>query len=179
REWRQGSDILLVSDARGIVFIANQPGWRYRQLQPLSDSDRSELKATRQYDKQPLTPLEHRALRHFDENSYLARVEGPDGTADYLWESLPLTAEGWTLHLLRRPQAAIEDSRNAGLAAAGVWLTLVFLLLFLNQRWRLARLRQRSREELEKLVEERTRDLRTAQDGLVQSAKLAALGQMS
>ncbi|MFW0757406.1 sensor histidine kinase [Pseudomonas sp. H11T01] len=179
REWRQGSDTLLVSDARGIVFIANQPGWRYRLLQPLSESDRAELKATRQYDKQPLTPLEYRAVRHFDKNSYLARVEGPDGTADYLWESLPLTAEGWTLHLLRRPQAAIEDSRNAGLAAAGVWLTLVFLLLFLNQRWRLARLRQRSREELEKLVEERTRDLRTAQDGLVQSAKLAALGQMS
>ena len=40
-------------------------------------------------------------------------------------------------------------------------------------------LRQRNREELEELVEVRTRDLRTAQDGLVQSAKLAALGQMS
>jgi two-component system C4-dicarboxylate transport sensor histidine kinase DctB len=179
REWRQGTDTLLVSDARGIVFIANQPGWRYRQLQPLSQSDRAELKATRQYDKQPLTPLEYHAVRRFDENSYLARVEGPDGTADYLWESLPLTAEGWTLHLLRRPQAALDEGRNAALAAAGVWLTLVFLLLFLNQRWRLARLRQRSREELENLVQERTRDLRTAQDGLVQSAKLAALGQMS
>ena len=179
REWRQGSDTLLVSDARGIIFIANQPGWRYRLLQPLSENDQAELKATRQYDKQSLTPLQYRAVRRFDDNSYLARVEGPDSTEDYLWESLPLTDEGWTLHLLRRPQAAIEDSRNAGLAAAGVWLTLVFLLLFLNQRWRLARLRQRSREELENLVEERTRDLRTAQDGLVQSAKLAALGQMS
>ncbi len=179
REWRQGSDTLLVSDARGIVFIANQPGWRYRYLQPLSDADRAELQATRQYDKQPLTPLAYQAVRRFDDNSYLARVDGPDGEQDYLWESLPLTAEGWTLHLLRKPQAALEDSRNAGLAAAGAWLALVFLLLFLNQRWRLARLRQRSREELEKLVEERTRDLRTAQDGLVQSAKLAALGQMS
>ncbi|CAI8889022.1 ATP-binding protein [Pseudomonas chlororaphis] len=179
REWSQGSDTLLVSDARGIVFIANQPGWRYRQLRPLSDSDRVELKATRQYDKQLLTPLEHRPLRRFDDDSTLTRVEGPDGSVDYLWESLPLATEGWTLHLLRRPQIAFEDRRNAGLAAAGAWLTLVFLLLFLNQRWRLARLRQRSREELERLVEERTRDLRTAQDGLVQSAKLAALGQMS
>ncbi len=179
REWRQGSDTLLVSDARGIIFIANRPGWRYRHLQPLSDSDRAELKATRQYDKQPLQPLAHEPLRHFDDNSHLARVETPDGSTDYLWKSLPLTAEGWTLHLLRRPQIAFEDLRNAGLAAAGLWLTLVFLLLFLNQRWRLARLRQRSREELERLVEERTRDLRTAQDGLVQSAKLAALGQMS
>ncbi|KQW09098.1 MULTISPECIES: sensor histidine kinase [Pseudomonas] len=179
REWRQGSDTLLVSDAKGIVFIANRPGWRYRHLQPLSDSDRAELKATRQYDKQPLQPLAYEPLRRFDDNSHLARVETPDGSAHYLWESLPLTAEGWTLHLLRRPQIAFEDRRNAGLAAAGSWLALVFLLLFLNQRWRLAKLRQRSREELERLVEERTRDLRTAQDGLVQSAKLAALGQMS
>ena len=118
-------------------------------------------------------------MRRFDDNSDLTRVVGPDGAANYLWESLPLSTEGWTLHLLRRPQIAFEDSRNAGLAAAGLWLAVVFLLLFLNQRWRLAKLRQRSREELEQLVEERTRDLRTAQDGLVQSAKLAALGQMS
>ncbi len=179
REWRQGSDTLLVSDARGIIFIANRDGWRYRHLKPLSDSDRAELKATRQYDKQPLQPLAYEALRRFDDNSHLARVETPAGPADYLWESLPLNAEGWTLHLLRQPQIAFEDRRNAGLAAAGLWLALVFLLLFLNQRWRLAKLRQRSRQELERLVEERTRDLRTAQDGLVQSAKLAALGQMS
>lgn len=179
REWRQGSDVLLVSDARGIVFIANQPGWRYRQLQPLSPADLAELGRTRQYDRQPLTPLVHSELRRFDDSSRLMKVEGPEGPADYLWESLPLAAEGWTLHLLRRPQNAAEDSRNAGLAAAGLWLALVFLGLFLSQRWRLARLRLRSREELERLVEARTRELRTAQEGLVQSAKLAALGQMS
>jgi two-component system C4-dicarboxylate transport sensor histidine kinase DctB len=179
REWSLGSDTLLVSDARGIIFIANQPGWRYRLLRPLSNLDHAELKSTRQYDKQVLTPLKFESLLHFDDNSDLARVEGPDGQADYLWESLSLDSEGWTLHLLRRPQVAFEDSRNAALAAAGLWLTLVFLLLFLNQRWRLAKMRQRSREELEQLVLERTRDLRTAQEGLVQSAKLAALGQMS
>jgi two-component system C4-dicarboxylate transport sensor histidine kinase DctB len=158
REWSQGSDTLLVSDARGIIFIANQPGWRYRSLRPLDSRDMAEIKRTRQYDKQSLVPLTHLSLRHFDDNSDLRRVEGPDGTADYLWESLPLTTEGWTLHLLRRPQVAFEDLRNAGLAAAGVWLALVFLLLFLNQRWRLSKVRQRSREELEQLVEERTRD---------------------
>ncbi|WP_395598183.1 ATP-binding protein [Pseudomonas sp. A1437] len=179
REWSQGNDTLLVSDARGIIFIANQPGWRYRSLRPLSASDQAEIKTTRQYDKQSLTPLTHLSIRRFDDNSDLRRVEGPQGTADYLWESLPLTTEGWTLHLLRRPQVAFEDLRNAGLAAAGVWLALVFLLLFLNQRWRLSKVRQRNREELEQLVEERTRELRTAQEGLVQSAKLAALGQMS
>ncbi|MGH8418920.1 MAG: sensor histidine kinase [Pseudomonas sp.] len=177
--WAQGDDLLLVSDAKGIVFIANQPGWRYRTLRSLSEQDRAELSSTRQYDKQPLTPLTQQPLRTFNDNSRLSRVVAPDGPADYLWQSLPLQPEGWTLHLLRKPQPAAEDIRNAALAAAGTWLTLVFLGLFLYQRWRLARLRQRSREELEQLVEERTRDLQTAQEGLVQSTKLAALGQMS
>ncbi|TDV70064.1 ATP-binding protein [Pseudomonas sp. LP_7_YM] len=177
--WAQGDDLLLVSDAKGIVFIANQPGWRYRALEPLSEQDRAELSSTRQYDKQPLTPLIQQPLRTFNAHSHLSQVVAPDGTADYLWQSLPLQPEGWTLHLLRKPQPASEDVRNAALAAAGTWLTLVFLGLFLYQRWRLARLRQRSREELEQLVEARTRALQTAQDGLVQSTKLAALGQMS
>jgi two-component system C4-dicarboxylate transport sensor histidine kinase DctB len=177
--WAQGDDQLLVSDAKGIVFIANQPGWRYRALRPLSDQDRAELTRTRQYDKQPLMPLVHETLRTFNDNSRLSRIDGVGGATDFLWQSLPLEAEGWTLHLLRKPQPAAEDVRNAALAAAGIWLTLVFLGLFLYQRWRLARMRQRSREELEQLVEARTRDLQTAQDGLVQSTKLAALGQMS
>ncbi len=178
REWRQGSDILLVSDARGITFIANQDGWRYRELQPLSGADRAELAETRQYDKHPLVPLQHEVLTRFAENSTLSRVHGPAGTGEYLWESLPLGSEAWTLHLLRKPQV-VADGRNAALAAAAVWLSLVFAALFLSQRLRLARLRQRSREELKRQVEERTRELRTAQEGLVQSAKLAALGQMS
>ncbi|WP_455913238.1 sensor histidine kinase [Pseudomonas syringae] len=177
--WAQNDDLLLVSDAKGIVFIANQPGWRYRALRPLNEQERAELASTRQYDKQPLTPLHQEPLLAFGENSHLSRVDAPNEQADFLWQSMPLPTEGWTLHLLRKPQPASEDARNAGLAAAGIWLTLVFLGLFLYQRWRLARVRQRSREELERLVEERTRDLQTAQDGLVQSTKLAALGQMS
>ncbi|NER58962.1 sensor histidine kinase [Pseudomonas sp. MAFF212428] len=178
REWRQGSDVLLVSDARGIIFIANQDDWRYRELNPLSAADFNELDATRQYDKQALLPLQRQVLTRFDDNSHLVRVQRPEGSTDYLWESLPLEAEGWTLHLLRKPQAG-DEGRNAGLAAAALWLTLVFAVLFVSQRLRLARLRKRSRDELKRLVEERTRELRTAQEGLVQSTKLAALGQMS
>ncbi|MEE4750301.1 ATP-binding protein [Pseudomonas alliivorans] len=179
QEWGQGDDLLMVSDDKGIVFIANQPGWRYRELETISVENRSELLRTRQYDKKPLTPLRSRVIEHLGEHSQLRRVDGPDGTEDYLWQSLPLPDENWTLHLLRKPPLANEDIRNAGIAAAGIWLALVFLGLFLYQRWRLARLRERSRDELERLVQERTRDLQTAQDGLVQSAKLAALGQMS
>ncbi|MCF5601137.1 sensor histidine kinase, partial [Pseudomonas syringae] len=167
QEWGQGDDLLLVSDEKGIVFIANRPDWRYHELLPIPVEGRADLLRTRQYDKKPLSPLRSRVIDRFGINSHLSRVDGPDGTADYLWQSLPLPDEHWTLHLLRKPPASSEDVRNAGLAAAGIWLALVFLGLFLYQRWRLARLRERSRDELEQLVQERTRDLQTAQDGLV------------
>ena len=177
-DWSAHPDLILASDAKDVVFLANRPAWRYRQLRPLNDAERAELAATRQYDKQPLQALRYGELRTLGENSHLRRVDGPNGAEDLLWESLALPSEGWTLHLLSAPQSG-NAARDASLAAGGVWLALVFLGLFLHQRWRLARLRQRSRAELERLVERRTADLRTAQDGLVQAAKLAALGQMS
>ncbi|WP_424798495.1 cache domain-containing protein, partial [Pseudomonas viridiflava] len=114
QEWGQGDDLLMVSDDKGIVFIANQPGWRYRELEPISLENRSELLRTRQYDKKPLTPLRSRVIDQLGEHSQLRRVDGPDGTADYLWQSLPLPDENWTLHLLRKPPLANEDIRNAG-----------------------------------------------------------------
>ncbi|MFP3449176.1 sensor histidine kinase, partial [Pseudomonas sp. SIMBA_067] len=87
------------------------------------------LAETRQYDKQPLVPLQHQVLTRFAEYSTLSRVEGPQGSAEYLWESLPLEGDHWTLHLLRKPQVA-ADGRNAALGAAAVWLSLVFAALF-------------------------------------------------
>ena len=109
----------------------------------------------------------------------MVRVDGQDISGDYLWQSAGLPEDDWTLHLLRNPHGVQSDVTSARLAAAGVWLALVFLVLWLQQRRRLARLRQRNQKELERLVEQRTAALRTAQDGLVQAAKLAALGQMS
>jgi two-component system C4-dicarboxylate transport sensor histidine kinase DctB len=35
QQWSQTPDLVLVSDAKGIVFLANRQEWRYRELQPL------------------------------------------------------------------------------------------------------------------------------------------------
>lgn len=177
--WSQSPDILLVTDARGVVFIANQSPWRYRMLRPLTDQDRTELEEVRQYYNRPLSLLEHQVQQVLGEGQHRVKVQGMSPVEDYLWSSLPLPAEGWTLHLLR-PNTGWEDqARTAALAAAGIWLALGFAILLLLQRRRLAFERRRRAEELEALVEARTLELRTAQDGLVQATKLAALGQMS
>lgn len=177
QSWSQRPDTVLVSDGRGIVFIANHTRWRYRILEPLATGDQRALEASRQYDRQPLTPLLYQTLDQLESGPRVVRLE--DETLSYLWSSLPLPEEGWTLHLWQSLEAATAESRVAALAGAGAWFALAFAGLLWQQRWRLARERQRSRNELEQLVEARTAALRTAQDGLVQAAKLAALGQMS
>jgi two-component system C4-dicarboxylate transport sensor histidine kinase DctB len=41
--WAQGDDLLLVSDGKGIVFIANQPGWRQAAADALDSSATSHV----------------------------------------------------------------------------------------------------------------------------------------
>ena len=179
REWVGQSGILLITDALDIVILSNRPAWRFRYLRPLSDEVRGRLVAARRYAEQNLQPLHSKLLQRIDEDSERRQVDGPDGRHVYFWQRLSLPAENWTLHLLQEPQLIATNVRSYRLAAAGVWMTLAFLLLYLAQRRKTRRVEQRSRVELEHLVEARTRELRTAQDGLVHAARMAALGQMS
>ena len=176
REWSRGRDIVFASDPHGVVFLASQPSWLYRTLLPLDAQTTTELSQTHQYPLDKLRPLPARTLQPLQDGARLVQLSAPGGDLSYLWQSLPLPAEGWTLHLLRNPGAAAGAARNAGFIAAGAWTTLVFLGLFLHQRSRVARLQQRSRAELEHLVKQHTVALRTAQDELVQAAQQAALG---
>ncbi|MCQ4241168.1 sensor histidine kinase [Stutzerimonas stutzeri] len=179
REWAGQSGILLITDSLDIVILSNRPAWRFRYLQPLSDEVRNRLIDARRYAEQTLQPLYSKPLQRIAENSERRQVDGPDGLNTYFWQRLPLPEEDWTLHLLQEPQQVAASIRSYRLAAAGVWMTLAFLLLYLAQRRKTRRVEQRSRNELERLVEARTRELQTAQDGLVHAARMAALGQMS
>src|SRR5690606_16413656 len=170
---------LLITDSLDIVILSNRPAWRFRYLRPLSDEVRGRLVTARRYAEQNLQPLHSQILEPIDEDSERRQVDGPDGRQTYFWQRLALPSDDWTLHLLQEPQLVAADIRSYRLAAAGVWMTLAFLLLYLAQRRKTRRVEQRSRNELERLVQARTRELRTAQDGLVHAARMAALGQMS
>nr|WP_240456902.1 hypothetical protein [Acidovorax sp. 1608163] len=78
REWLQTPDIVLASDAHGVVFLASQDAWRYRLLEPLDDEERRELMATRQYSDQPLRPLELRVDDRLDNGGRLVRLLSAD-----------------------------------------------------------------------------------------------------
>jgi len=179
RDWVGQPGILLIADSLDIVILTNRPAWRFRYLSPLSDEVRSRLVDVRRYAEQTLQPLPSSQVQQLGEGSERRLVDGPDGRREYLWQRLALPEEDWTLNLLHDPQSVSASVRSYRLAAAGVWMTLAFLLLYLAQRRKTHRVELRSRSELERLVQERTRELHTAQDELVHAARMAALGQMS
>jgi histidine kinase len=180
REWLQTPDIVLASDAHGVVFLASQDAWRYRLLEPLDDEERRELNATRQYSDQPLRPLDYRVDDRLDNGGRLVRVQPsadmPTPPGRMLWLTQPLPGTPWQLHLVHTTHSSIADSRWAAAAGGGGWLALSLLVLFVRQRQRLARLRQRSRQELETVLQQHAQELRTAQDGIVQAAQQADMG---
>ncbi|MFT4047757.1 MAG: PAS-domain containing protein [Solimonas sp.] len=179
-QWAASRDTVLVSDEHGVVILANRAAWRFHELRPLVAAEQAEIARTRQYAGQRLqllplgtqTPLgaDGRRVQFGDPSRHGQRSEA-------VWQTLALPGEGWTLHLLRDPAAALAAGRVASLAAAGAWLALLFLALFVQGRVRLARLRRRSREELEQMVKQHAAALRTAQDSVVEAARRAALGQ--
>ena len=179
REWLQTPDIVLASDAHGVVFLASQDAWRYRLLDPLDEAGRRELQATRQYADQPLRPLAYRVDSRLDNGGRLVRVQSADLPAlpgRVLWQTQPLAGTPWQLHLVHETHNSLAESRWAAAAGAGGWLALALLVLFARQRQRLSLLRQRSREELEAVLHQHAQELRTAQDGIVQAAKQADTG---
>ena len=171
--------MLLVADSHQVAILSNRPAWRFRTLQALDDQARAELIDVRKYAEQALKPLPSRVHRYIDDETAWTRMDGPDGARDYLWQRMTLPDEGWTLHLLSDPGNLADARLSYRLAAAGVWMTFAFLLLFLFQRRKNQRLQAGIRERLEREVALRTAELRQAQDGLVHAAKMAALGQMS
>lgn len=176
-EWLQTPDVVLVSDAHDVVFLSSRDAWRYRTLRPLDAADLRELQATRQYAMQTLLPLQTRTLQTLDRGTRRVRVEEPALPQPVLWQSSALPEDGWRLHLLHdASSASVAAGRGAALTAGGAWLALSFLTLFVQQRRRLAAVRQRSREELETVLKQHAHELRTAQDGIVAAAQQANSG---
>ncbi|MGM9481008.1 sensor histidine kinase [Roseateles sp. NT4] len=197
--WARSAGDLMLADARGVVFLASRPEWKYRTLQPLSTAARAELHDTQQYGDLPLKPLARDASRARAER----RVERIGiGTAwlRSLVTELPVDGRGWTLLSFTEIRGAEQIAAGRAWAAGLAWVSLLLLLAYLQLRRRRARERLAAQGELraaydslEARIAERTRELqarvdelhrteqalRATQDDLVQAGKLAVLGQMA
>jgi two-component system, NtrC family, C4-dicarboxylate transport sensor histidine kinase DctB len=205
--WSGGSDIALVVDASGVVFLASDPEWKFKTFGPLQPAAAAAIEKSRQYAGVRLAPLGLAVEPAAIDGARIVATADGGPRKRYLELAHPTPEPTWRLILLTDYSPVNVLIRNT-VAFTAVALAFVFLLfLYLHQRRRAINASlaakgalQRAHDELERKVAERTADLvaaneqlgcevaerqraehvlREAQDGLVQAGKLAVLGQMA
>ncbi|MGC2780286.1 MAG: ATP-binding protein [Bradyrhizobium sp.] len=182
RGWRnRGSEMLLV-DARGVTILASRDEWRFRPLAPLAAEVRDEIATSKPYGSSALVPL---GWTFADAAERGGRVSTERG-ALYVLDERPLNGQQWRLLLLDDETPVRRTALVIGAlsALAGIVALLAFGLFAQRRREIRQRLAsqaalQAANDRLESRVQERTAELRAAQDELVHAGKLAVLGQMS
>jgi two-component system C4-dicarboxylate transport sensor histidine kinase DctB len=183
RGWRDLAGDALLVDERGVTILASRDAWRYRAMAPLSREMRDDIARSKPYADHDLTPLGWTVIAQPEGGA--ARVTTGSGTA-YTVSELPINRGLWKLVLLddEAPtrQTALIIGAVSGLASIVALLALGLVMQRrreIKQRLANQAALQAANDQLESRVQERTAELRAAQDELVHAGKLAALGQMS
>ncbi len=199
-----GDRVVRVVDDYGVVVLSTRAEWRLRATRPLSDAEKAELKAERRY---PVDRLERLAMITLPlpdgldtARTQLVALPGGGRNQRWLMQTADMPVAGWQVQVLQPLSAARREISSAVWFTLTLVLTIVLLGLLLLERYRRARVLEQARNDLEKRVAERTADLtrtnlqlreeiderhraeaalRQAQEELIQTAKLAVLGQLS
>ncbi len=209
QSWTTGvAEQLWVNDGNGVVILSSQPAWKFRTLQTLSAMARQTIAEQRQYFTETLAPLDYAVRTEFTDGAKTVTLRDRQGTShEYLAVNRRLTALDWQITVLSDLAPVRAAARSAAIAATLAWALALMGALYLRQKRRRLRERfaaeaalKRANDQLEMKVSQRTADLvlsnrqlqaeiaerqqaeenlRTTQAELVQSGKLAAIGQMA
>jgi len=187
----------IVSDPDSVVFISTRPDWLFHSLRKLDPQTLSRLANSRRYPDRRIRPLPLEWLPRAPDGGRLLRLPDEGKQREYLLLQQPMPEAGWQVAILTPLDPVRRNSLvTTGLALLTALITLLLLLL-LRQRYRRRLERQRYAEkaqrelerqvalqttDLRREIEERKRTeqrLRDTQGELIQTAKLAVLGQMS
>lgn len=182
--WSMAGVEFAVSDADGIVFLASNPDWRYRPMEPLSRQTIERIDAERRYHEHPIgEPIAEDLARRGDElRRFPLRTAFPD----------------WTITVFASMRPLREQARIAAALALTFCVALALGFVTWRLRTRAIRAERVAKRDLERGVEERTQQLRLARDDLaseiaerrridaelnrvrddlIQAGKLAAVGR--
>lgn len=202
-DWRGSGEPAFVADARGVVLITSVPDWRFRRSRSLTEAERRSIQADQTLGRQALAPLPFELPERGARETVRATINGV--AADWFIASTPTETPGWTLTVLDPEGAAIAANVASARAVAGLLATLIAVAAgVLLRRRQLSEARalaeEAAREDLERRIEERTRELRATNDQLnqeieerhraeasrevlreelLQANKLATLGQIA
>jgi PAS domain S-box-containing protein len=161
--WMRGADPVVLRDSRGIVFLSTVPDWLFHGIRPVSALDARWVAEHGQYgSRQRFDPLPWRLEAQRGTPGFVLRTAVQERRMKLLALDTPLPELGWTL-TVTTDMKEVTQARQAALALSALAVALLLLGVLY---WRLREkrfLEQRSaRLELERRVEERTRDLEEA-----------------
>ncbi|WP_085901072.1 sensor histidine kinase [Kiloniella majae] len=185
KQWHDGGEHVFVADENGVIFLSSRDDWRYRTISSVDDVALARIRSNRQFGGAELLPLNLRF--HQTLNRKIFEIDGQK----YLVLTRKTGKPGWVMHFLT-PLALVEEKQRTAWISGTVLLMLIFMgSLFLRERRQKLRSAQRARQadrfqvinkKLQLEIDERKRtetQLLKTQEDLVQTGKLAALGQMS
>jgi two-component system C4-dicarboxylate transport sensor histidine kinase DctB len=195
--WARAAEHIMVTDENDIIFLASRPEWKYRSLAPVDEAAITRIQSTQQYAG---TEIEQLRMDEHTPGGDQVWAEGLPDNRSFLRQTVHIPALGWTVNQLT-DLSGMADARRDGTVIGATGSALVIAILFyLAQRQRSFAMERAARADLEQRVAERTsalrevndtlhieieerrrteRELRSAQNDLIQAGKLAALGQMS
>ncbi|GLS89912.1 ATPase [Psychromonas marina] len=191
KDWLGKEQLFLVTDSNDVVFISSEKKWLFNSLSPLSDNIKEELLKSRRYLDSAINSLSTKG--DFSENSTLLSVQNKH----YLSLINDTSREGWNIRVLA-PITPILFNISMLIMFISLLYMLLYLITTLIKQKQTRQEEQvlaevKAKQQLEFTVMQRTsalqaeieerhkaeRALRSTQKELIQSAKLALLGQLS
>ena len=155
--WDQLRDPVVLLDERGIAFLG-APDWLYKTSRPLNGTEVGAVRAVEQYggDWRPM-PLPWETQRLHGEPGLDIRTLAD--SRHYLGLQEPVTDLGWTLVLMADRQVVTLAKQQAWALLSLAAAVLILGTLYWDLRERRLRETQQAQAELERRVQERTREL--------------------
>ncbi|MCW8834059.1 MAG: ATP-binding protein, partial [Colwellia sp.] len=187
-----------------VVFISDQAQWRLKTIGEVDANKTARLNSSPRYSGREIKNL---AVENV-QSSYLPQgisgslynIEGAEEQQLVFAQQKQMLDVGWRVHLWTSLSTIEQQKSFLTIISASGYLLILFLVLFSKERMRNAKNQRNARLLLEQKVKERTADLTASnallsaeieqrkqtqaqlnetQEELIQSAKLAVIGNMS
>lgn len=196
KEWTGKKSHFMVTDDDNVIFISNTESWLLHSLTPLNKDKLQQIAASRRYGNKTIAALNFSGQLQ-ESPTLLQLTTSQPFVTNYLSMSKAMPTAGWTVRVFT-PLTTIFIDIAIGLILLSLvfWLLNLRLKLSMHKRQRAKDkelLRIKTKYKLKQEVKRRTADLnneiierqkmeqtlRDTQKELIQTAKLAVLGQLS
>lgn len=132
----------FLTDRNGVIILSDVPEWNFSTLKPLSDAQRREIDQHRQYEDQPLSPLDWHVVETVGPRQDVVRFPYPPDTGgrrEFLLHSEPVPELDWELHILAGMSGIGREASVYALGAGGLAAIAVLVAFGVIQRERYRR----------------------------------------